>query len=86
MALDTKYRVMSLETLEALKGSMLLQIKNIEGAGQSHSLNGRSTSQASLDTLLNKLGDIEAAIAWKKDPANAGNNGYTSRFTDFSRC
>lgn len=73
------------ETLSALKSSCLQQIKAIEGAGQSHSMNGRNAAMASLETLYEKLANISAAIAWKAANAGTGNTGYTSLYTDFSR-
>lgn len=71
-------------TLEALKSSCLQQIKAIEGAGQSHSMNGRNAAMANLDGLYDKLANISAAIAWKAQNEADGNLGYASRYTDFS--
>ncbi len=85
MALDSRYRLMSDATLAALESSCLQQIKAIEGAGQSHSMNGRNATMASLETLYDKLANISAAIAWKAANAETGNFGYSSTYTDFSR-
>jgi hypothetical protein len=84
MALDTRFRLMDDETLTALKSSCLQQIKAIEGAGQSHSMNGRNVAMANLGELYDKLANISAAITWKADQANSGGLGYASRFTDYS--
>lgn len=73
------------ETLSALKSSCLQQIKAIEGAGQSHSMNGRNVSMAGLDGLYDKLANISAAISWKAAQAGTGNLGYASTYTDFSQ-
>jgi len=79
--LDTSYRSMSLETLNALRTSCLMQLKNIEAVGQSHSLNGRSTSLASSAEIADRLASVESAIAWKNTVANNGNKGYASRYS-----
>ena len=76
---------MSDATLAALETSCLQQIKQIEGAGQSHSMNGRNVASANLETLYDKLANINAAQAWKAQNAADGNLGYASRYTDFSR-
>jgi len=83
---DTSYRSMSVETLNALKLSILTQLKAVEGTGQSHSANGRQTAMASFDQLHNKLASIESALTWKANAANAGNNGYASRYANFDVC
>jgi len=72
-------------TLEALKTSCLTQIKAIEGAGQSHSMNGRNVAMGNLDSLYDKLANITSAQAWKAQNAADGNLGYASRYTDFSQ-
>lgn len=75
---------MSLATLTALRLSILTQLKAVEGTGQSHSASARQTTMADFEKLTNRLADIEAAIEWKGNPANAGNNGFASRFADFN--
>jgi len=75
---------MSLETLNALKSSALIQLKTVEGTGQSHSANARQTALVDYEKLVNRLADIEAAIAWKSNAANAGNNGFASRYACFN--
>lgn len=84
MALDSRLRSMSLATLQALRLSILTQLKAVEGTGQTHSANGRQTNLADFEKLTNRLADIESAIEWKSDPANAGNNGYASRYSSFN--
>jgi hypothetical protein len=84
MPLNSKYRFLSLEELEALRSSTLLQIKQIEAVGQSHSINGRAQSAASLQVLTEQLADIASAMDWLRSSANRGNKGYTSRYADFS--
>lgn len=86
MPLDSRLRSMSLETLTALRLSALTQLKAVEATGQSHSANARQTALADYEKLMNRIADIEAAIAWKSDPANAGNNGYARRFASFGPC
>ena len=73
------------ETLKALKSSCLQQIKAIEGAGQSHSMNGRNVSMAAQRDLHDQLANIAAAILWKAQNAANGNLGYASNYTDFSQ-
>lgn len=75
---------MSLATLEALRLSVLTQLKAVEATGQSHSVQGRQTALVSFDQLTNRLADIEAAIEWKSNPANSGNKGFASRFANFN--
>lgn len=84
--LDTSYRLWSVETLNAVRSSVLLQMKAIEGVGQSHSVNGRQTTLADHDKLVQKLTNIEAALSWKATAANSGNAGYASRYSSFSGC
>ena len=81
---DTSYRSMSVETLEALRTSFLLQLKAIEATGQSHSASGRQTALATLGTLTQSLVNVESALAWKRNQANSGNAGYASRFASFN--
>lgn len=76
---------MSDATLQALHSSCLQQIKAIEGAGQSHSMNGRNVSMAQQRDLFDQLANIAAAQAWKAQNAANGNLGYASTYTDFSR-
>lgn len=75
---------MSLETLNALKTSVLTQLKAVEGTGQSHSTNGRQTALPDFDKLTDKLASIEAAIEWKNTQANSGNKGFASRYSCFN--
>lgn len=86
MALDSRYRMMDVETLNALKSSCLQQIKAIEGAGQSHSMNGRNVSMANQRDLHDQLANICAALEWKAQNVGTGNLGYSSTYTDYSRC
>lgn len=83
-AVDTSYRAWSIETLTAVRLSLLQQIKGVEGMGQSHSANGRQTALPDLEKLVTQLNNIENALAWKRNAANAGNNGFASRFADFN--
>lgn len=83
---DTSYRLWSAATLTAMRLSILTQLKAVEGTGQSHALNGRQTSLADFDKLTQKLTNIEAALDWKANSANAGNNGYASRYSSFNNC
>lgn len=83
IAVDTSYRNWSLATLNAVRLSVITQLAAIGGTGQSHSANGRQTTLTSFDTLTQTLTNIESAIAWKSNPANAGNNGFASRFASF---
>jgi len=76
---------MSDATLSALHASCLQQIKAIEGAGQSHSMNGRNVNMAAQRDLFDQLANIDAAIAWRSQNAADGNLGYARRYTDFSR-
>jgi len=85
MPIDTRYRLYPAETIAALIASTLTQIKQIEGVGQSHSINGRSTSQATLRDLHDTLANLYAAQKFQSSSEDAGNAGYVSRFTDFSR-
>lgn len=84
MALDSRLRSMSLSTLQALRLSILTQLKAVEGTGQTHSASGRQTALADFEKLTNRLADIESAIEWKSNPANAGNNGFASRYQNFN--
>lgn len=77
---------MSLETLNALRLSVLTQLKAVEGTGQSHSVSGRQTALPTYDALMNRLADIESAIAFKSNSSNAGNNGFASRYASFNNC
>lgn len=36
------------------------------------------------EKLMNRLADIEAAIAFKSNPSNSGNNGFASRYASFN--
>lgn len=83
-AIDTSYRAWSIQTLEAVRNSTLIQIKAIEGTGQSHSVSGRQTTLADYATLVQTLTNIESALDWKRTQANCGNKGFASRFPDFS--
>jgi len=80
---DTSYRSMSVETLNALRLSILTQLKAVEATGQSHSANSRQTALPDFDKLTQKLTSIESALRWKENAANAGNNGYASRYANF---
>ena len=82
--IDTSYRTWPLADLEALKSSTLIQLKNIEGAGQSFNGAGRSTSQASYSELKNTLASINAALDYIRQRANNGNKGFASRYNSFS--
>jgi len=64
--------------------SVLTQLKTVEGTGQSHSASARQTALVDFEKLMNRLADIEAAIAWKSNAANDGNNGYARRFASFN--
>lgn len=83
---DTSYRNLSLATLQALRLSMITQLGAVQGTGQAHSANGRQTTLSDFDTLTQKLVSIDSAIEWKGNPANAGNNGYASRYSSFGGC
>lgn len=83
---DTSYRSMSVTTLEALRASVLLQLKNVEGVGETHSANGRQTSLPKLADLSQLLVNYESALDWKRNQANRGNNGYASRYASFNNC
>lgn len=84
--LDTSYRLWNVETLNAVRSSVLLQLKAVEGVGQSHAANGRQTTLPDHDKLVQKLANIEAALRWKETAANGGNAGYASRYSSFSGC
>lgn len=84
--IDTSYRSWSVETLNAVRASILVQLKNIEGTGQSHSISGRQTALPDIDKLTQKLTNIESALRFKETAANNGNNGYASRFSSFGGC
>lgn len=84
--LDTSYRTWPAADLAVLRSSILLQIKQIEGVGQSHSLNGRNASMADFDKLTNKLANVNAAIDWQANLSNSGNKGYASRYASFGNC
>ena len=84
MPIDTRYRLYPATELSALKTSTLQQLKQIEGAGQSHSINGRNSAAAQFDRLHDGLANINAAIAWQAEQGNNGNAGYASRYADFS--
>ncbi len=83
---DTSYRLWNVETLNAVRLSILTQMKAVEGVGQAHSANGRQTTLPDFDKLTVRLTSIEAALAWKANPANAGNDGYASRYASFGGC
>lgn len=85
MALDTSYRTYSAADLAALRVSVLTQLKNIEGTGQNHALNGRNTQQADFAKLTEVLTSVNAAIDWQANLANQGNKGYASRYSSFNR-
>jgi len=80
---DTSYRSLSVDTLNALRLSILTQLKTVEGTGQSHSANGRQTALADFDKLTQKLTSIESALRWKENAGNDGNSGYASRYANF---
>ncbi len=84
MPVESKYRLMPAADLAALRVSLLTQIKQVEGVGQSHSANGRQTAQANLANLMSDLGDVNAAIEWQGNVANNGNKGYASRYSCFN--
>lgn len=81
---DTSYRDMPLTDLQALRTSILVQLKAIEGVGQNHSVSGRNTSLADFEKLSDRLVSVNSAIAWKANAANRGNNGYASRYISFN--
>ncbi len=81
---DTSYRNWSVATLEAVRTSILTQLKAVEGTGQSHSANGRQTALVSFEQLMDRLSSIESALRWKEQAANAGNNGYASLYANFN--
>lgn len=83
MALDTSYRSWPRTELVALKMSILTQLKNIEGTGQSHGLSGRSASMADFKALTETLANVNAAISFIDNTANTGNTGYASRYPSF---
>lgn len=83
---DTSYRSMSIGALEALRTSFLTQLKAVEGVGQSHSMSGRQTTLPEIDKLTRSLANVESALEWKRNAANAGNNGYARRFASFNNC
>jgi len=83
MAIDTSYRTWPAADLAALRVSVLTQLKQIEGVGQSHQLSGRGTTQASFADLTDKLTNINAAIDWQANLANTGNKGYASRYASY---
>lgn len=82
--IDTSYRTWPKAELEAVKVSVLTQLKNIEGQGQGHSLNGRNTNLADFDKLTDKLASINAALDYLTNSANRGNKGYASRYASFN--
>ena len=84
--IDTSYRTWPAADLAALRFSVLIQISNVQGTGQSHSLNGRQTQLADFDKLTKTLASVNAAIAFQANAANRGNTGYTSRFASFNNC
>ncbi len=79
--INTSYERMRLTTLQALESTMLIVIKQVEGTGQSHSLNGRSVSRASLPAAIQDLASIQAAIDNKEKGINPGPQ---SRFVNFN--
>lgn len=81
---DTSYRNWSVDTLNALRLSVLTQLKAVEAVGQTHTANGRATTLTDFDKLVQKLTNIESALTWKANAANRGNNGYASRYSSFS--
>lgn len=83
-SVDTSFRSLSVATLDALRLSILTQLKAVEATGQSHSGSGRQTNLVDFDKLTHKLTSIEAALEWKANTANAGNNGYASRYSNFN--
>lgn len=85
-SLDTSYRTWSVATLEQVRNSTLVQMKAIEGNGQSNALNGRSTTMAGYDKLLQTLTNVESALDWKRTAANDGNKGFATRYSSFNGC
>ena len=83
-SVDTAYRSWPLAALEAVRDSTLLQLKNIEGMGQSSSGQGRQTAHADYATLHENLTNIYAALEWKAANPNGGNAGYQSRYASFN--
>lgn len=83
-SIDTSYRLMSVETLNALRLSALSAIESISGVGQSYSGNGRQTSHASLAQYTRQLANCDAALAYKRGVDAPYGAGYASRFTDLS--
>jgi hypothetical protein len=83
-SIDTSYRMMSVEELTALKLSALQAIQAIAGTGQSHSLNGRQTTHASLAEWRRTLTNVCAALEWKGSVDAAYGAGSASRYDDYS--
>lgn len=86
MPLETSYRTWPAADLAAMRVSVLTQLKAVEGTGQNHSVNGRSTGLADFQKLTDTLNSINAAIDWQANLANRGNKGYASRYSSFNRC
>lgn len=82
--LDTSYRTWPAEDLAALRSSTLVQLSNVQGVGQSHALNGKNTQLADYQKLTQTLANVNAAIKFQSNLANAGNSGYTSRYVSFN--
>lgn len=83
---DTSYRTWPAADLVAMRTSVLIELKQIEGVGQSHAMNGRNVSMPDFNALTEKLSSINAAIAWQANLANSGNKGYASRYASFTSC
>lgn len=82
--IDTRYRFYSDEELQALKTSALLIIKTVETVGQSHGISGRSHTAADYDKAKETVANINAAIQYNSDIANAGWKGAAIRYTNMN--
>jgi hypothetical protein len=90
MAANTTYENIDLPTLRVLKDDTLEQIRKLSAVGESHSINGRSTSLTSRRELLAQLADISRAITARErqqriEAAGGTFGGIHSVYPDFSR-
>jgi hypothetical protein len=83
-AIDTRFRLYPAATLAALETSCLVELKQIEALGVSHSINGRNTTFRPAKEIQDDLANIYAAQQYQRSTADAGNAGIVSRFADFS--
>jgi hypothetical protein len=83
-SIDTSYRTWPAADLAAMRVSCLTQIANIQGVGQTHSVNGKNTELADFDKVTSTLASVNAAISWQSNLANRGNRGYASRYASFN--